>query len=194
MTNKMSVHIILALIISEASDMFLSLRTSKGCCFLDIWFGFFFRDDWFLVPEVFHYLLSLVFYFYLGLSLETIELFVRTEMKMAKETLIKGHCQGMETCLSKKQNKKKKKKQKKNKKNSMDLTAEEQGKSTTVLTELSHRQTENPERVDREYCSDLSIMRPSGQRYLTAHRYQLNSITLFYEKRCKQQSKALNME
>ena len=104
------------------------LRSRKGYCFpgncgKNLGFGFFIRDDWFLVPEVFHFLLSLAFYH--DLSLDAIELFVRTEMKMAKETLIEDQYEEVEPCLRKKQQKayllvK-------------DLTAEEQGKSRTVL-------------------------------------------------------------
>ena len=50
---------------------------------------------------------------------------IRTEMKMTKETWIQGQCQEVETCLRKNNNKKAYQLFK-------DLTAEKQGKSTTI--------------------------------------------------------------
>ena len=102
---------------------------------------------------------------------------IRMEMKMAKETWIQGQCQEVEACLRKNNSKKAYQLVK-------DLTTEKQGKSTTIQDKSGKCLTEENEILNRwtEYCSDR-------YNYGTAHRYQMKSITLFYEKRWKQQSK-----
>ena len=108
---------------------------------------------------------------------------IRTEMKMAKETWKQGQCQErhVEACLRKNNNKKAYQLVK-------DLTTEKQGKSTTIQDKSGKCLTEENEILNRwtEYCSDFTTMR---LMYLTAHRYQMKSTTLFYKKRWKQQSK-----
>ena len=92
---------------------------------------------------------------------------IRIKMKMAKATWIEDQCQEVEAFLRKNNSKKAYQLGK-------DLTTEKQGKSTTTQKCL----TEEHEILNRwtEYCSDLY------------------NITLFYEKRWKQQSKRWRWE
>ena len=92
-------------------------------------------------------------------------------MVIRKETWIQDQCQEVEACLRKNNSKKAYQLVK-------DLTTEKQGKSTTIHDKSGKCLTEENEILNRwaEYCSDL---------YLTAHRYQMKSITLFYETRWK---------
>ena len=75
---------------------------------------------------------------------------IRTEMKMAKETWIQGQCQEVEACLRKNNSKKTYQLVK-------NLTAEKQGKSTTIQDKSEKCLTEENEILNRwtEYCSDL---------------------------------------
>ena len=109
---------------------------------------------------------------------------IRTEMKMAKETWIQGQCQEVEACLRKNNSKKAYQLVK-------DLTTEKQGKSTTIQVGGSFSQRRMKSlRGGQSTAQTFTTMRLMGtQKYLTAHRYQMKSITLFYEKRWKQQSK-----
>ena len=58
----------------------------------------------------------------------------------------------------------------------------------TDKQEILNRWTESTAQI----LTTMSLL--GCQRYLTAHRYQVKSIALFYEKMWKQQSKALKME
>ena len=75
-----------------------------------------------------------------------------------------------------------------------DLAAKEKGKCRIIQNCLIDKQkilnswTESTAEI-------FTTMRLLGtQRYLTAHRYQMKSITVFYKKMWKQQSKARKME
>ena len=107
----------------------------------------------------------------------------RIELKMAKETWIQGQCQEVEACLRKNNSKKAYQLVK-------DLTTEKQGKSTIIQDKSGECLTEENENLNRwtEYCSDLYNYETDGDPLvLVCH--QMKSITLFYEKRWKQQSK-----
>ena len=98
---------------------------------------------------------------------------------------IQGQCQEVEACLRKNNNKKAYQLVK-------DLTTEKQGKSTTIQDKSGKCLTEGNEILNRwtEYCSDLYNYETDGDpMVLDSHRYQMKSITLFYENRWKQQSK-----
>ena len=106
-------------------------------------------------------------------------------MKMAKDTWIQGQCQEVKACLRKNSSKKAYQLV-------TDLTTEKQGKSTTIQDKWGKCLTEENEILNRwtEYCSDLYNFETDGDPIvLDAHRYQMKSITLFYENRWKQQSK-----
>ena len=74
---------------------------------------------------------------------------IRTEMKMAKETLIQGPCQEVEACLRKNKSRKAYQLVK-------GMTTEKQGKSTTIQDKSGKYLTEENEILIRwtEYCSD----------------------------------------
>ena len=71
-----------------------------------------------------------------------------------------------------------------------DLTTEKKGESTTVQDKSGKCLTEENEILNRgtEYCSDLYKYETNGD--LTAHRYQMKSFILFYEKRWKSSQSA----
>ena len=112
---------------------------------------------------------------------------IRTEMKTAKETWIQGQCQEVEACLRKNNSRKAYQLVK-------DLTTKKQGKTTTIQDKSGKCLIEYNEILNRrtEYCSTLYNYETDGD--LTAHRYQMQSITLFYEKSWKQQSKRWRWE
>ena len=73
-----------------------------------------------------------------------------------------------------------------------DLTTEKQGKSTTIQDKSEKCLTEENEILNRwtEYYSDLYNYETEGDPIvLDCPQYQMKSITLFYEKGWKQQSK-----
>ena len=99
-------------------------------------------------------------------------------------------CQKVETCLRKNNSKKAYQLVK-------DLTTEKQGKTTTIQDKSRKCLTKENEILNRwtEDCSDLHNYETKGTQWcLTAHRYQMQSITLFHEKRWKQQSKRWRWE
>ena len=106
-------------------------------------------------------------------------------MKMAKETWIQGQCQKVEACLRKNNNKSVYHLVK-------DLTIENivnPQRYNTSQGSVSQRRmkflTDGPS-TDQT----VTTMRLMGtQECLTASRYQMKNITLFYEERWKQQSK-----
>ena len=110
-------------------------------------------------------------------------------MKMAKETWIQGQCQGVEACLRKNNSKKAYQLVK-------DLT-EKHGKSTTIQDKSGKCLTEENENLNRwtEYCSDFYNYETDGDPIvLDSPQISDEEITLFYEKRWKQQSKRWRWE
>ena len=109
-------------------------------------------------------------------------------MKMAKETWIQSQCPEVEAYLRKNNSKKAYQLVK-------DLITEKQAKSTTIQDKSGKCLTEENEILNRwtEYCSDLYNYETDGDSTVL-DRYQLKNITLFYEKRWKQQSKRWRWE
>ena len=105
---------------------------------------------------------------------------IRTEMKMAIETWIQGQCQEVEVCLRKNNSKKAYQLVK-------DLTTEKQPYKTSRGS-VSQRRMKSLT-GGQSTAQTFTTMWLMGTQYLTAHRYQMKSITLFYEKRWKQQPK-----
>ena len=111
-----------------------------------------------------------------------------TEMKIAKESWIQGQCQEVEACLRKNNSKKAYMYQL-----VKDLTTEKQGKSTTIQDKSVKCLREENEILNRwtEYCSDLYNHETDGDPIVLdcPPIPDEEGITLFYEKRWKQQSK-----
>ena len=100
-------------------------------------------------------------------------------MKMAQDTRIQSQCQEVESCLRKNNGKK-------------DLTREKQEKSKTYTTIWGSVSKRSMQALTdgQSTAQTFTTMRLMGtQQYLTVRKYQMNSITLSYDKRWKQQSK-----
>ena len=96
-------------------------------------------------------------------------------MKTAKETRIQGKGQEVEACLRKNNCYSKKAYQL-----VKDLTTEKQGKSTTIHDKSGKYLAEENEILDRwtEYCANFYNYETDWDPIVTAHRYQMKSITL----------------
>ena len=103
---------------------------------------------------------------------------------MAKETWIQGQCQEVEPCLGKNNSKKAYQLVK-------DLTTGKHGKTIIIQDKSEKCLTEENAILNRwtEYCSDLYNYETEGD-LIVLDRYQMQSITLFYEKRWKQSQNA----